>query len=133
MARLILDTSVFVAIERGQFALSDVVSADDNIAMAAVSVAELLLGAHLADTRHRKGREAFVEEILSAVPILDYDVTVARAHARLLAQVRRAGATRGALDLVIGATAAARDRTILTSDSKGFGELPGVDVRVVTP
>jgi tRNA(fMet)-specific endonuclease VapC len=54
---------------------------------------------------------------------------VARSHARLLAHARRSGQVRGAHDLVIAATALARERTILTADRSGFSGLPGVAVR----
>jgi predicted nucleic acid-binding protein len=37
---------------------------------------------------------------------------------------------RGAHDLVIAATALARERVVVTADQSGFSELPGVAVRV---
>jgi tRNA(fMet)-specific endonuclease VapC len=59
----------------------------------------------------------------------DYDAQVAHAHARLLAHVRRSGRPRGAHDLIIAATAAARDRLVVSADDSAFAELPGVSVR----
>ena len=57
-----------------------------------------------------------------------YNVEVARTHAALLAHVRRSGEPRGAHDLLIAATAAARRRAVLTADPLGFAGLPGVSV-----
>jgi tRNA(fMet)-specific endonuclease VapC len=126
--QVIVDASVLVVAERGGEAGS-LLRPDDDVAIAAVTAAELLVGVELADTRRRKRRSAFVEAVLSLVPIQDYDLDVARAHAVLLAHARRAGRSRGAHDLIIAATAVARGRTVVTVDPSGFEDLPGVRVR----
>jgi tRNA(fMet)-specific endonuclease VapC len=101
---------------------------EDDVAMAAVSVAELLVGVELAGRGGRGRRERYVAELIRTIPIEPYDLDVARAHARLLAHTRR-GRSRGAHDLVIAATALARGRSVVTSDAKGFADLPGVAVK----
>jgi tRNA(fMet)-specific endonuclease VapC len=63
------------------------------------------------------------------VPVEDYDLAVARAHADLLVHVRRSGRARGAHDLLIAATARAWDRMVVTAGAAGFADLPGVPVR----
>lgn len=133
MARLILDTTVLVAAEREPVAraLDELIEAEDDVAIAAVTAAELLVGVELADRRRRPGRRRVVERLLAAVPVEDYDLDVAREHASLLADVRRSGRPRGAHDLLIAATASARGRTVVTADAAGFESLPGVDVRAV--
>jgi tRNA(fMet)-specific endonuclease VapC len=95
------------------------------VAIAAITAAELLVGAELADAARRPRRQA-----LSGIPIEDYDLEVARSHAFLLAHARRSGRVRGAHDLIIAATALARERVVVTADRSGFSELPGVAVRV---
>ena len=129
MARLILDSSVVIDSERAGRRLNQVIADDDDIAIAAITAAELLVGVELADDAHRAARAAFVRSVLDTVPIEDYDVHVAEAHARLLAHVRRSGRPRGAHDLVIAATALARDRIVVTADVHAFADLPGVSVR----
>ncbi len=127
--RLIIDTGVLVAAERGLVSLDDVVTDDDDPALAAVTVAELLVGVELADDAHRVARQTFVDDLLAVVPVEDYTMDVARAHARLLADARRTGRTRGAYDLLVAATAIATARVLVTTDaSAGLGDLPGVDV-----
>jgi tRNA(fMet)-specific endonuclease VapC len=87
------------------------------------------LGIELADRRRRRARERYVGDVLGTIPIEVYDLDVARAHATLLAHVRRAGRPRGAHDLIIAATALARDRTVVTVDERGFAGLPGLTLR----
>lgn len=129
MARLILDTTVFIDAERRGRQLNRLIADEDDVAIAAVTAAELLVGVELADDARRATRSAFVRSVLETVPIEDYDVQVARVHATLLAHVRRTGKPRGAHDLIIAATAAARDRIVVSSDSTAFADLPGVPVR----
>lgn len=129
MARLILDTTVFIDAERRGRQLNRLIADEDDVAIAAVTAAELLVGVELADDAPRATRSAFVRSVLETVPIEDYDVQVARVHATLLAHVRRTGKPRGAHDLIIAATAAARDRIVVSSDTTAFADLPGVPVR----
>jgi tRNA(fMet)-specific endonuclease VapC len=129
VARLILDTAVLIDAERRGRHLDRLIADEDDVAIAAVTAAELLVGVELADDARRPTRAAFVRSVLDTVPIEDYDGQVARAHATLLAHVRRTGRTRGAHDLIIAATAAARDRLVVSTDSIAFADLPGVPVR----
>jgi tRNA(fMet)-specific endonuclease VapC len=129
VARLILDTTVLIDAERRGRHLDRLIADEDDVAIAAVTAAELLVGVELADDARRPTRAAFVRSVLDTVPIEDYDGQVARAHATLLAHVRRTGQPRGAHDLIIAATAAARDRLVVSTDSTAFADLPGVPIR----
>ncbi len=128
MSRLLLDTSVLVAVERGGGGLGATLPPDADVAIAAVTLAELAVGVELASARHRPARAAFVADVRRTLPALAYDERVAAAHARLLAATRRAGRPRGAHDLLIAATASAWDRTVVTRDPGAFEDLPGVSV-----
>lgn len=130
MERLILDTGASIALGRGTAAASDVLPDEADVAICAITVAELMVGVELADDRHRQRRQATVEGIIERVESLDYDLEVARRHAALLAHARRSGRPRGAHDLQIAATALATDRTVVTTDTTAFAELPGVSYRV---
>jgi tRNA(fMet)-specific endonuclease VapC len=129
--RLILDTTVLVTAERGTLRLGGLLDDADDVAIAAITAAELLVGVELADAARRQARQAFVDDLLATIPVEQYDLNVARAHARLLAHVRRTGKPRGAHDLIIAATAAASGRTVITSDAAGFDQLP--DVALLDP
>jgi tRNA(fMet)-specific endonuclease VapC len=112
--RLILDTGVLIAIERRKVSLDQALADEDDPAIAAITVAELLQGVELADDINRVARQSFVDTVLATIPVEEYTVDVARAHARLLAHVRRAGQPRGAHDLIIAATALTTARTVVT-------------------
>jgi len=129
VARLILDTTVLISAERTAKSLSRLIADEDDVAIAAITAAELLVGVELADGARQSRRAAFVRSVLDAVPVEDYDLAVATEHARLLAHVRRSGRPRGAHDLIIAATAAAAGRTVVSSDVTAFADLPGVHVR----
>lgn len=126
MARLILDTTMIVSTEQSGRWLNSIIDDDDDVVIAAVTAAELLVGILLANEARRDDRRRFVEQILTTVPIEDYDLAVARAHAELLAHVRQTGRPRGAHDLMIAATARATTRTVVSSDTRAFADLPGV-------
>jgi tRNA(fMet)-specific endonuclease VapC len=127
---LLLDTSFLIDAERRDSALDTVIHDDDDVAIAAVTVAELLVGVELAKGKARRAkREVFVNGILAALPVIAYDDEIARAHAELLVAVRRAGWPRGAHDLMIAATARATGRTVVTGDRSAFSDLPGVVLR----
>jgi len=124
--RLILDTNVLIAYERGTI---DRAALDtDELAVAAVSIAEYRVGIELADTPARAAdRARALAAITSAVDVLDYTEATAACHARLIAHARRAGTPRGAHDLIIAAHAMQTDRTVLMFDAKArFADLPGV-------
>lgn len=121
--RLILDTGVLIAAERGKASVDTVIGDADDVAVAAITVAELLVGVELADEDRRPNRQ---DQVLALIPVEEHTTNVARVHARLLAHVRRAGKKRGAYDLLIAATAAATARTVITMDSAAFDDLPGV-------
>lgn len=102
---------------------------DDEGAIAAITVAELLVGVALSADAHRERRARFVEQTLHALPVEPYTLETARAHAELLAATHRSGRARRA-DLVIAATARATNRIVVTSDPVGFVDLPGVELRL---
>jgi tRNA(fMet)-specific endonuclease VapC len=128
--RLILDTGVLIAVERRKVVLDHVLEDDDDPVIAAITAAELLQGVELADDTNRLARQSFVDAVLATIPVEEYTVDIARAHARLLAHVRRVGRPRGAHDLIVAATALTTARTVVTYDKRArFDDLPGVHVR----
>jgi tRNA(fMet)-specific endonuclease VapC len=131
LARLILDSTILVASERRATVLDRLIADEDDVAIAAITAAELLVGVEQADARRRSSRTAFVEELLSVLPIEDYDLATARTHALLLAATRQAGKPRGAHDLIIAATAIRSGRIVITADSRGFVGLPDVEIRTL--
>lgn len=126
MSLLLLDTTFLVHTDRGGVDLDETIADEDDVAIAAVTVAELIVGVRLASREQRQTRAAFVNEVVESIPIVNYDSAVAREHAELLVAVRKQGRPRGAHDLLIAATARATDRTVVSADKEAFSDLPGV-------
>lgn len=129
MSQLLFDTTFLIDAERSGSDLEAVIDDGDDVAIAAITVAELRVGALLANGRTRAARASYVDDIVSSIPVLDYDLDVAEAHGVLLAHVRSHGRPRGAHDLIIAATAKAFGRKVVTADVAAFLDLPDVEVR----
>jgi tRNA(fMet)-specific endonuclease VapC len=129
LTRLLLDTTFLIDADRSGDALDHVIADEDDVAIAAVTIAEMRVGALLGTRNKAAARTAFLQEVLAAIPVIAYDVAVAEAHAQLLVEVRRQGAPRGAHDLLIAATARASRRTVVTADAAAFANLLDLDVR----
>lgn len=124
--RLILDTGVLIDAERTT-GLPTVIGVDDDVAIAAVSVAEMRSGIALGSPERASQRERFLDTLLETVAVEAYGIEIAITHGELMAHARRTGATRGVADLIIAATAAVTDRIIVTTDHAArFSLLPGV-------
>ncbi len=129
LTRLLFDTTYLIDAERSVTDLHDVVSDDDEVAIAAITAAELRVGVLLSSGKKRAARLAFLQDVLAVIPVLDYDRAVAEAHAELLVHVRHRGRPRGAHDLIIAATARAASRTVVSANGAAFAELPGVQLQ----
>jgi predicted nucleic acid-binding protein len=131
MATLI-DSSVLIAAERGQLNFDEFAAryADDDMAISAVTASELLHGLYRARTatqRHR--RQSFVEGLLAQLPVIAFDLMVARIHASLWADLARRGIAVGERDLMIGATGVAKDYSVATRDERSFPKISGLKVQ----
>ncbi len=129
--RVILDTGVLIAAERGRLDVDTVLGLDDA-AIAAITAMELLVGVERADTAHRQARAVRVEAILSSLPVEPYNTGIARVHERLAVAAMAKGRPGSANDMMIAATAAATSRILLTTNaSAGFDQLTGVRTEVL--
>jgi tRNA(fMet)-specific endonuclease VapC len=133
---LILDTSVFIAGERGTLRLPAFLEAhaEEAVSMAAITASELLHGYHRAkDAGTRARRAAFAEALLSVVPVLPFGVLEARQHAELWAGLMRKGTVIGPRDLMIAATALAHGDTLATLNRKEFKVVSGLQLARLEP
>ena len=82
---------------------------------------------HRADNAMRRGRrEAYVESILQAVPVLPFTLEVARVHSRLWADLAQRGQMIEANDLIIAATALAHGLDLVTQNRRHFERVEGL-------
>jgi tRNA(fMet)-specific endonuclease VapC len=132
---LIVDTSVFVFAERQRREADLSQWLDRGPAfLSTITVSELLVGVHRADTVARRNRRTvLVEQIINTFPILPINTNVARVHARLTAALLASGRMIGANDLWIAATAMAHGHAILTANLSEFERVPGLDVLPFPP
>ncbi|HEX4960978.1 MAG TPA: type II toxin-antitoxin system VapC family toxin [Thermoanaerobaculia bacterium] len=123
----LIDTSIFIAIERSGGGPSDLLEDldDEPVALSAITGSELLHGVHRADSAMRRiRREAFVERILSTFPVIPFTLEMARVHSRIWADLQAKGVVIGAHDLLIAATALTEDRTVATRNLRHFDRIP---------
>lgn len=128
---VIVDSSSLVAAERGDIDLDALLktAADEEVAIAAITASELLHGVHRLRGVARARAEIFVNLLLDRLPVVSFDLDVARTHASLSADLRARGQAVGAHDLLIAATAVSLDYDVATRDMRSFPKIKGLTVR----
>lgn len=128
---VLVDSSVLIDLERQRRSLDDLdaIVGGESIALAAVTISELLVGVHRAENSERaRNRAAFVEDIVNRFAVLPFDLSAARIYGRITADLMSVGQLVGAHDLLIGATAIAYGYSVLTHNLRDFRRIPGVAV-----
>lgn len=126
---LIIDSSIFIAAERGVLDLTAKLPPETPVAISAITVSELLHGVHRAKTTEQKvKRQAFVGGLLARLPCIAFEAQVATIHAQLAAELASQGTTVGAHDLIIAATAISVGYEVATRDLRSFPRVPGLNV-----
>jgi len=107
---------------------------EDEVGVPSVVLAEYGAGVELAQPECRPRMRRFMDGLLATIDVLPYDDAVLQQHVRLLAWTMKHSVTRGQHDLIIAATAAATNRTLLTFDKRAnFGDLPDVTAQLLDP
>lgn len=124
---LVIDTDVWVLAEKSGQPLNLARWAHYGEAyMSVVTASELLVRVERANTLERKAqRGAFVEHLLSLIPVLEFSLPVARTHARMLAALPK-NLTAGAHDALIAATAVHYGHALLTRNLADFKIFAGL-------
>jgi tRNA(fMet)-specific endonuclease VapC len=124
---LILDTSVIVADERGRFSLAALFGSrpGEDFFIAAITASELLHGVERAHTAERRDkRSIYVEGVLQRLPIIEFELTVARRHAQIWAELEVSRKMIGPHDLIIAATALEHGHSLATLNHSEFSHVP---------
>jgi tRNA(fMet)-specific endonuclease VapC len=129
----LIDSGVFIASERGRLDLDRLFQtiAFTTPAIAAITVAELMLGVELANAVHRPQRLARVEAVVRDYRVIDFNAAIAETYARLTAQLRVAGTPLQPHDVMIAATALHEGLTVITRDKRSFPLIPNLQVTLV--
>lgn len=127
----LLDTSVVIDLEN-----IDLASLPVELAVSAVTLAELAAGPHATDDlEERARRQDRLQRAEATFDPLPFDDAAARAYGRTYAAVVAAGRkARGArvVDLFIAATALANDLPVYTNNAEDFAQLEDL-IEVVVP
>ena len=127
---LMIDSNVFINFEKNGKPIDlSPWEQSEKIYASVVTITELLMGVHRADTEQRRLlRSAFVEAIISGISVLDFTLPVARVHAEIYSDLAKKGQLIGAHDLIIAATARCHGHSILTDNVDEFRRVPGLRV-----
>ena len=126
---LLIDSDVWILAERsgGKLDLARW-SKYGGAYMSAITASELLVGVEHASTAQRKAqRGAFVENLLSIIPVLELSMPVVRTHARMVAALSK-NVTADAHDAIIAATAIHHGYAVLTRNAADFRIFAGLKV-----
>ena len=122
----LVDTSVLIAAERGLLDLDALLTAhgDEPVAMSAITASELLHGVHrLKSAVGRAHAQLTIERLIATLPVVPFDLEIARVHATLSADLRSRGTAVGAHDLIIAATAVSMGFYVATRDLRSFPKI----------
>jgi tRNA(fMet)-specific endonuclease VapC len=103
--------------------------AEDEIRIAAITVAELWRSAHRAAPPLSTRRQRFIERALEVFEVVPYTEKAAIEHARLWATMEATRQRIGMHDLILAAMALESGATIVTFNARRFAAVPGLSVR----
>lgn len=133
--RLVLDTSVWIAIERELLNVEDVIDEGDEILLPVVVLTELRTAQFMQkrSSKQRAATTAFVDSLLSVAEVVPLDVSLAESAAQLLAEVMDAGHSISDNDLYVAATARHFHAELASLDFKArFGNIAGLRIRAIS-
>lgn len=128
---ILIDSCVLIHAERSKADLADQIAGkeDEEIFLSVISASELLHGVYRASSPGLQAKRlAFVEGVLSSLPILDIDLATARSHAKLWADLARQGNMIGVHDSWLAAACLAHGLRLFTDNVREFGRVPGLEI-----
>jgi predicted nucleic acid-binding protein len=132
---VILDTCIWVDVERGRLAPRDVakLTGDEPVYLAPPVVAELEYGVHRAKTEDQRTRRASALARIRRKPCLVIDKNTGEVFGRLAAALDSRGtpSTHRTQDVWIAALAVQHNLAVLTRNGKDFEGIPGLKVKVL--
>jgi tRNA(fMet)-specific endonuclease VapC len=126
----VLDTSTVILLGR----IDDLATLPDESVISAITLAELSVGPHVADTEaERIARQAHLQQAENDFDVIAFDGAAARAFGAVAGALRTAGRKKAAraYDALIAATAIANGLPLFTCNPSDFEGIAGLDLRVV--
>ena len=131
----LIDTSVWIAVERGALAAADIhaITRQDPVYLSPVNVAEIRFGVEMLRPGPQKQRATAMLRRLRRKPQLRITVETAETFGLLAAQLRKVGRDPDVRvnDLWLAAQAIQRDFRLLTSNAKDFADVPGLQMVIL--
>jgi predicted nucleic acid-binding protein len=128
----LIDTSIWIEVERGRLGAADVhaITRQEPVYLSPVNVAEIRFGVELLRSPAQKQRAAAALRRLRRKPQLRITVETAEVFGSLAAKLRKGGRDPKIRinDLWLAAQAIQRDFTLLTSNVKDFADVPELKV-----
>jgi tRNA(fMet)-specific endonuclease VapC len=132
---LILDTSIFVTVERQRLSLTDMLNrlgSNEELGISVITVAELQHGVRRArEPWQLTRRQALFDDALAICKVHTLTTQIALRTGNLDAELCMRGEMIDFADLAIGATALHLDFGVATTDLRHFPRIP--DLRIVQP
>ncbi|MGD0347728.1 MAG: PIN domain-containing protein [Terracidiphilus sp.] len=129
----LIDADVIIQAERGAVDLDAWLRAhpDEEIRLAAITVAELWRSVERATGMHRSRRQKFLQQALQVFEVVPYSEMAALQHARLWTDTEATGQRMNPHDLILAATALESGAAVVTFNARRFAAIPGLTV--ITP
>jgi len=132
---VIIDTSVWVDVERGRLAPADVaaITGEEPAYLAPPVIAELEYGVQRAQTSDQRHKRAAAVARIRKKPCLVIDAETGVTFGRLAADLDSAGrpSTHRIQDLWLAALAVQHNLKVLTQNAKDFQDIPGLKVLII--
>ena len=129
---VIVDTSIWVEIERDRMTLADVeaLAPDDDVCITPAVVAELQYGVERAASDAQRKRRAADLADIKALTCLPIDAATGDVFGRIAAQLDKKGrpSTHRVQDLWIASVALQHGLKVLTINRSDFEDIPGLTV-----
>lgn len=129
---VILDTSIWVEVERGRLSPGDVasVTGDEPVYVVPPVIAELEYGVHRASTPEQRNRRASAMARIKSKPCIGIDKETGSMFGRLAADLDNLGkpSRHRVQDIWIAAIAVQHNLKVLTRNPRDFADIPGLQV-----
>ena len=126
----LIAADVIVQAERGTLDLDAWLRAhaDEEVKIAAITVAELWRSVERASGLLRARRVKFLERVLEVFEVVPYSQKAAVSHARLWSAMDAAGQKISMQDQILAATALESGATVFTLHTRRYAAIPGLAV-----
>ena len=124
-----LDTNILVyAIRHPGDAVNDEIAEHvaDDICVSSITYGELKYG--VCKSAHPEQNRQALRQMLSGIPILDFDWLAAGHFGDIFAELERQGQRIGERDMLIAAHARSLNYTLVTNNTREFGRVPGLAI-----